>query len=64
MNVQYREGRKEDSFRLAELDNIASDGAIDFLFHDLVPDMTPVQAVVIGSNHFFIVFPPTLSVRP
>ena len=45
MNVQYREGRKEDSYRLAELDNIASDGAIDYLFHDLMPDMTPVQVV-------------------
>ncbi len=48
MKVIYREGKKEDSLRIAELDNIASDGAIDFLFHDLIPDMTPVQ--IVASN--------------
>ena len=45
MKVTYREGKKEDSLRLAELDNIASGGAIEFLFHDLIPDLTPVQIV-------------------
>ena len=45
MKVIYREGMKEDSLRIAELDNIASDGAMEFLFHDLVPNMTPVQIV-------------------
>ena len=48
MKVIYREGKKEDSLRIAELDNIASDGAIEFLFHDLIPDMTPVQ--IVASN--------------
>jgi GNAT superfamily N-acetyltransferase len=27
------------------LDSIASSGAIEFLFHDLIPDMTPVDIV-------------------
>jgi len=44
--IVFREGRKEDSRRIAELDNIASDGTLDFLFHDLVPGMSPVQIVV------------------
>jgi ribosomal protein S18 acetylase RimI-like enzyme len=48
MKVNYREGKKEDSLRIAELDNIASDGAIEFLFHDLIPNMTPVQ--IVASN--------------
>ena len=48
MKVIYREGKKENSLRIAELDNIASDGAIEFLFHDLIPDMTPVQ--IVASN--------------
>lgn len=48
MKVIYREGKKEDSLRIAELDNIASDGAIEFLFHDLIPNMTPVK--IVASN--------------
>ena len=48
MKIIYREGKKEDSLRIAELDNIASDGAIEFLFHDLIPNMTPVQ--IVASN--------------
>lgn len=48
MEVIYREGKKEDCLRIAELDNIASDGAIEFLFHDLIPNMTPVQ--IVASN--------------
>lgn len=50
MKVIYREGKKEDSLRIAELDNIASDGAIEFLFHDLIPNMTPVQIVASNLN--------------
>ncbi|MBW2516706.1 MAG: GNAT family N-acetyltransferase, partial [Deltaproteobacteria bacterium] len=34
-----------DSQRIAELISLASDGVVDFLFHDLVPDMTPAQVV-------------------
>lgn len=48
MNIIYREGKKEDCLRIAELDNIASDGAIEFLFHDLIANMTPVQ--IVASN--------------
>ncbi|MBT8340219.1 MAG: GNAT family N-acetyltransferase [Desulfatitalea sp.] len=48
MNIIYREAKKEDSLRIAQLDNIASDGAIEFLFHDLIADMTPVQ--IVASN--------------
>lgn len=43
--ITYRSGRKADCRRIAELDAIASGGAIDFLFHDLVPGMTPVDVV-------------------
>ena len=45
MKVNYREAKKEDSYRIAELDNIASDGAIEYLFHDLIPNVSPVQIV-------------------
>ncbi len=45
MKVIYRDGRKEDSANIARLDDIASGGALEFLFHDLVPNMTPVQIV-------------------
>jgi len=45
MKVIYRQGRKEDSYRISELDYIASGGAAEFLFHDLVPNTTPVQIV-------------------
>ena len=44
-DILYRRGKKEDSLRIAELDYIASDGAIEFLFHDLIPDMSPTQIV-------------------
>lgn len=46
--ITFREGTREDSDQIAELDNIASEGALDFLFHDLVPGMTPVQLVAHG----------------
>ncbi len=43
--ITYRPGRRADCRRIAELDNIASSGAIEFLFHDLIPGMTPVDIV-------------------
>ena len=43
--VTYRPGRKPDCRRIAELDNIASGGAVEFLFHDLIPGMTSVDIV-------------------
>ncbi|UCE07673.1 MAG: GNAT family N-acetyltransferase [bacterium] len=45
MEISYRNGRKEDCTVLAKLVNIASEGVIEYLFHDLIPDMTPVQMV-------------------
>lgn len=51
MDVKYRAARKEDSYRLAELDYIASGGASEYLFHDLVPGSTPIQVVAHGLEH-------------
>lgn len=45
MEVSYRNGRKEDCTVLARLVNAASEGIIEYLFHDLIPDMSPVQMV-------------------
>jgi len=45
MEIKYRPGEKKDCAKLAELINIASDGVVEYLFHDLVPGMTPVQVV-------------------
>ncbi len=49
MEIKYRPGEKKDCAKLAELINIASDGVVEYLFHGLVPGMTPVQ--VIAHNH-------------
>ena len=48
MDIFYRTGQKGDCTRIAELDNIASDGAIEFLFHDLIPGVSPEQ--IVASN--------------
>jgi len=45
MNITYRAGRKNDCPKLAELVNIASDGVVEFLFHDLVPGSSPIEVV-------------------
>lgn len=45
MEISYRNGRKEDCTVLAKFINIASGGVIEYLFHDLIPDMKPVQVV-------------------
>jgi ribosomal protein S18 acetylase RimI-like enzyme len=45
MGIKYKPGKKEDSGKIAELINIASDGVVEYLFHDLVPGMSPVQVV-------------------
>jgi GNAT superfamily N-acetyltransferase len=45
MEITYRQGEKEDCNVLAEFVSIASDGIIDFMFHDLIPSVTPVQIV-------------------
>lgn len=44
-SIHFRKGRVEDCYRIAELDDMASGGAIDYLFHDLIPGLTPVQIV-------------------
>ena len=45
MEIKYRPGKKQDCPKIAELINIASEGVVEYLFHDLVPGATPVQAV-------------------
>ena len=45
MAIAFRPAEKGDSFRIAELINIASDGVVEHLFHDLVPEMTPIQLI-------------------
>jgi len=46
MKFGYRPATIGDCFRLAELVMIASGGMIEFLFHDLVPHMSPLQILV------------------
>jgi len=53
MNVLYRAAKKEDSYRIAELDYVASGGASEYLFRDLVPNSTPVQIVAYGLENDF-----------
>ena len=45
MGIKYRLGEKHDSEKIAEMIDIASDGVVEYLFHDLVPGMSPVQVV-------------------
>ena len=45
MGIQYRAAKREDSEKIAELINIASDGVVDYLFQDLVQGMSPVQVI-------------------
>ena len=45
MNITYRDGRIEDCLKLAELNYIASDGVVEFLYHNLIPGQSPVQIV-------------------
>jgi ribosomal protein S18 acetylase RimI-like enzyme len=45
MTIKYRPAEKEDSMKLAEFINIASDGVVEYLYHDLVSGKTPVQVV-------------------
>ena len=54
MGLSYRPAEKADSERIAELISLASDGVVDFLFHDLVPAMTPIQVVAhnLAQDHY------------
>ncbi len=45
MKINYRKGKKKDSHRLAELMDMASGGAVEFLLHDLVPGLSHVEIV-------------------
>lgn len=45
MKITYREGLKEDCPKLAELVNTASDGVVEFMFHELIAGTSPVQIV-------------------
>jgi GNAT superfamily N-acetyltransferase len=45
MDVTYRTARKADCLRIAELIDIASGGVVEFLFHDLMPGLTPQQII-------------------
>ncbi|MCP4137076.1 MAG: GNAT family N-acetyltransferase [bacterium] len=45
MYITCEPAQKEESPRIAELINIASYGLVEFMFHDLVPGLTPVQLV-------------------
>ena len=43
MDTIYRDGGKEDCEALAQFVSIAAGGVIDFLFHELIPGMTPLE---------------------
>ena len=43
--LEYRSAEKADCATIAELIHMASDGVVEFLFHDLVPDKTATQMV-------------------
>ena len=45
MATEYRAAEKADCARIAELIHMASDGVVEFLFHDVVPDKTAAQMV-------------------
>lgn len=48
VNVAYRQGRKNDCHEISVLDYIASDGALEYLFHDLVPNLTATELLSNG----------------
>lgn len=48
MNVIFRKGQKEDCQKIAELSCLASEGALEYLFRDLVPNMTATQVMLNG----------------
>ncbi|WP_444898730.1 GNAT family N-acetyltransferase [Microbulbifer sp. VAAC004] len=48
MNVNYKQGTKVDCQRIAELDYLASDGAVEYLFHNLIPGCSALQLLCDG----------------
>ena len=63
--IEYRSGEEADSQTIAEMMTIASDGVVDFLFHDLLPGMTPVQllALNLAKDNFPHTFKNTIVAR-
>lgn len=45
MNVNYRQGKRDDCRRIAELDYMASGGAVEYLFHDLLANKSALELV-------------------
>ncbi|MCP4105719.1 MAG: GNAT family N-acetyltransferase [Desulfobacteraceae bacterium] len=45
MTFKYRPAEKKDCVKLAEMTDTASGGVVEYLFHDLVPGMSPVQVI-------------------
>jgi ribosomal protein S18 acetylase RimI-like enzyme len=54
MEIQYRTGGKEDCQGIAAMTNIASGGVVEYLFHALVPGMSPVQVLAynLGNDEY------------
>ena len=48
MDIQIRQGEACDSTRIGELSYMASDGAVEYLFHDLVPNVSALQVLCDG----------------
>jgi ribosomal protein S18 acetylase RimI-like enzyme len=48
MDITYRPGRKGDSAKIAELIGLASGGVVEYLFHDVVPGLSPIQVLTYG----------------
>ena len=48
MNITYRTGEIKDAPQIAFLINKASGGIVEFLFHDLIPEKSPIDVVAIG----------------
>ncbi|WP_233152880.1 GNAT family N-acetyltransferase [Motiliproteus sp. MSK22-1] len=46
--MNYRQGNKGDCCRIAELDHIASGGAVEYLFHDLIPNKSALELLSDG----------------
>jgi GNAT superfamily N-acetyltransferase len=45
MDINYRQAVREDCPAISALVNIASGGALEFMLHDLVPDLTPAVMI-------------------
>ncbi|WP_070963443.1 GNAT family N-acetyltransferase [Vibrio sonorensis] len=48
MQITYRTGNKNDVTRIAQLDYIASDGAVEYLFNGLIEGVSALQLLTSG----------------